>query len=68
MNQSSIRILLAVVTSLAVISAASAAPPTKTAATSKGPTLTDAKGMSLYTFVKDQKSGDISGDGFLNGV
>ena len=26
------------------------------------------KGKPLYTFVKDQKAGDISGDGFLNGV
>jgi predicted lipoprotein with Yx(FWY)xxD motif len=53
MNRSSIRILLVVVTSMAAISTASAAPPTKTAATSKGPTLTDARGMSLYTFDKD---------------
>jgi len=123
MNQSSIRILLAVVTSLAVVSTASAAPPTKTATTSKGPALTDARGMSLYTFdkdsdgksacngpcatnwpvlkaeasdqpgdnytvitrddgskqwaykgkplytfAKDQKAGDITGDGFLNGA
>jgi predicted lipoprotein with Yx(FWY)xxD motif len=26
------------------------------------------KGKPLYTFVKDQKAGDISGDGFLNGA
>ena len=26
------------------------------------------KGTPLYTFVKDQKAGDISGDGFLNGA
>jgi len=123
MTKSSIRTLLAAAMSLAIISGASAAPPTKTATTSKGLTLTDAKGMSLYTFdkdsdgksacngpcaanwpalkadavdtaddnytviarddgsrqwaykgkplytfVKDQKAGDVSGDGFLNGV
>jgi len=123
MTTSSIRTLLATAMSLAIISSASAAPPTKTATTSKGPALTDARGMSLYTFdkdsdgksacngpcaanwpalkaeasdsagdnytviarddgsrqwaykgkplytfVKDQKAGDISGDGFLNGA
>jgi predicted lipoprotein with Yx(FWY)xxD motif len=123
MTKSSIRTLLTAAMSLAVISGASAAPPTKTATTSKGPALTDARGMSLYTFdkdsdgksacngpcaanwpalkadagdtaddnytivarddgsrqwaykgkplytfVKDQKVGDISGDGFLNGA
>jgi len=123
MTTSSIRTLLAAAMSLAIISSASAAPPTKTATTSKGPALTDARGMSLYifdkdsdgksacngpcaanwpalkaeasdsagnnytviarddgskqwaykgkplyTFVKDQKAGDISGDGFLNGA
>ena len=123
MNQSSIRTLLAAAISLAAISGANAAPPAKTATTAKGPTLTDAKGMSLYTFdkdsdgksacngpcsanwpalkaeaadtagdnytiiarddgsrqwaykgkplytfVKDQKAGDTSGDGFLNGA
>jgi hypothetical protein len=26
------------------------------------------KGKPLYTFVKDQKGGDITGDGFLNGA
>jgi predicted lipoprotein with Yx(FWY)xxD motif len=26
------------------------------------------KGKPLYTFAKDQKAGDISGDGFLNGA
>jgi predicted lipoprotein with Yx(FWY)xxD motif len=123
MTKSSIRTLLAAAMSLAIISSASAAPPTKTATTSKGSALTDARGMSLYTFdkdsdgksacngpcaanwpalkadagdtagdnyaviarddgskqwaykgkplytfVKDQKAGDVSGDGFLNGV
>ena len=123
MTKSSIRTLLAVAISLAAISAASAAPPTKTGTTTKGPALTDAKGMSLYTFdkdadgesacngpcvanwpvlkaeasdaagdgytviarddgskqwaykgkplytfAKDQKAGDITGDGFLNGA
>jgi predicted lipoprotein with Yx(FWY)xxD motif len=44
---------LAVAMSFAAMSGANAAPPTKTGATSKGATLTDAKGMSLYTFDKD---------------
>jgi predicted lipoprotein with Yx(FWY)xxD motif len=26
------------------------------------------KGKPLYTFAKDQKAGDITGDGFLNGA
>jgi predicted lipoprotein with Yx(FWY)xxD motif len=33
---------------------ADAAPPARTAATSKGAALVDAKGMTLYTFDKDQ--------------
>jgi predicted lipoprotein with Yx(FWY)xxD motif len=41
--------------SLAFASAAFAAPPTKTGATTKGSVLTDAKGMSLYTFDKDSE-------------
>jgi predicted lipoprotein with Yx(FWY)xxD motif len=53
MTKSSIPALLAVAISLAVISSSSAASPAKTATTAKGPTLTDAKGMSLYTFDKD---------------
>jgi len=123
MNKVSFRILIAAAAALAVVSTANAAPPTKTATTSKGPTLTDSKGMSLYTFdkdsdgksacngpcatnwpvlraesgeqpgdnytivtrddgskqwaykgkplysfAKDQKAGDITGDGFLNGA
>jgi predicted lipoprotein with Yx(FWY)xxD motif len=123
MNKISIRILIAAAAALAVVSIANAAPPTKTATTSKGPTLTDSRGMSLYTFdkdsdgksacngpcatnwpvlkaeageqagdnytivtrddgskqwaykgkplytfAKDQKAGDITGDGFLNGA
>jgi predicted lipoprotein with Yx(FWY)xxD motif len=114
---------LAAAISFAVISAANAAPPTQTSTITKGAALTDAKGMSLYTFdkdtagksacngpcaanwpalkadagdqggdnytiitrddgsrqwaykgkplyifVKDQKAGDITGDGFLNGA
>jgi predicted lipoprotein with Yx(FWY)xxD motif len=109
--------------SLALISSANAAPPTKTASSAKGNILTDEKGMSLYTFdkdsggksacngpcatnwpvlkaeasdkpdsnytiitrddgsrqwaykgkplytfAKDQKPGDVTGDGFLNGA
>ena len=123
MTRRSIVTLLAVATSLAAISTASAASPTKAGTTSKGPALTDQRGMSLYTFdkdmdgksvcngpcaanwpalkaeandqaaddygvvtrddgskqwaykgkplytfVKDQKPGDITGDGFLNGT
>ncbi|MGH6708195.1 MAG: COG4315 family predicted lipoprotein [Bradyrhizobium sp.] len=123
MTKSWTRTLLAVAISLAAISVASAAPPTRTGTTAKGSALTDAKGMSLYTFdkdadgksacngacaanwpalkaeasdvagdgytviarddgsrqwaykgkplytfVKDQKAGDITGDGFLSGV
>jgi predicted lipoprotein with Yx(FWY)xxD motif len=123
MTKSSILALLAAAISLAAVSGASAAPPTKTGTTTKGPALTDARGMSLYTFDKDsdgksacngpcaanwpalkaeasdaagdgytivtrddgsrqwahkgkplytfgkdQKAGDITGDGFLNGV
>ncbi len=109
--------------SLAAISSAHAAPPTKTGSSAKGQILTDASGMSLYTFdkdsggksacngpcatnwpvlkasasdqasgdytiitrddgskqwaykgkplytfAKDQKAGDVTGDGFLNGA
>jgi predicted lipoprotein with Yx(FWY)xxD motif len=54
MNRKSIvRNLLVVALSLAAVSAASAAPPIKAGTTAKGPALTDAKGMSLYTFDKD---------------
>jgi predicted lipoprotein with Yx(FWY)xxD motif len=123
MNKLSIGSVLIAAMSFAAISSASAAPPTKTGTTTKGATLTDAKGMSLYTFdkdsggksacngpcatnwpvlkaeasdqasgdytiitrddgakqwaykgkplytfAKDQKAGDITGDGFLNGA
>lgn len=109
--------------SLAAMSMANATPPTKAGSSAKGEILTDAKGMSLYTFdkdaggksacngpcatnwpvlkasasdqasgdytiitrddgskqwaykgkplytfAKDQKAGDVSGDGFLNGA
>ena len=36
--------------SLLLASSAFAAPPTKTGTTAKGAVLTDAKGMTLYTF------------------
>jgi predicted lipoprotein with Yx(FWY)xxD motif len=120
---SSIRLALALAISFAIVPAAFAAPPTKTGKTDKGNVLTDAKGMTLYTFdkdadgksacngpcatnwpvlkaeasdaagdgytiitrddgskqwaykgkplytfAKDQKPGDITGDGFLNGA
>ncbi|MGY3616190.1 COG4315 family predicted lipoprotein [Bradyrhizobium sp. USDA 10063] len=123
MKNPSIGFALATAISLAAVSAAFAAPPTKTGATAKGTVLTDAKGMTLYTFdkdsdgksacngpcatnwpvlkaeandkpgegytiiarddgskqwaykgkplytfAKDQKPGDITGDGFLNGA
>ena len=123
MTTSTIRLALTLAASLTIATAAFAAPPTKTGKTDKGNVLTDAKGMSLYTFdkdsdgksacngacvanwpvlkaeasdtasdnytivtrddgsrqwaykgkplytfVKDQKAGDITGDGFLNGV
>ncbi|GIQ78648.1 hypothetical protein [Bradyrhizobium sp. RD5-C2] len=44
---------LAIAASFALASAALAAPPTKTGTTAKGSVLTDAKGMTLYTFDKD---------------
>jgi predicted lipoprotein with Yx(FWY)xxD motif len=52
-KQSIVRNLLVVAVSLAAVSAASAAPPVKAGTTAKGATLTDDKGMSLYTFDKD---------------
>jgi predicted lipoprotein with Yx(FWY)xxD motif len=54
MKTSSISALVAAL-SLAFASAAFAAPPTKTGTTTKGSVLTDAKGMSLYTFDKDSE-------------
>ena len=53
MKTSSIRLAFVAAASFAMISAAFAAPPTKTGTTAKGAVLTDAKGMSLYTFDKD---------------
>jgi predicted lipoprotein with Yx(FWY)xxD motif len=53
MTKSSTLTLLAVAIALASISGASAAPPAKTGTTAKGAVLTDARGMSLYTFDKD---------------
>ena len=116
-------LIFAAAMSFAFAAAAFAAPPTKQATTPKGAVLTDAKGMTLYTFdkdsegksacngpcannwpvlkaeasdkadggysiitrddgsrqwaykgkplytfAKDQKPGDITGDGFLNGA
>jgi predicted lipoprotein with Yx(FWY)xxD motif len=121
--KTTIPLALAAAASFALASAALAAPPTKTGTTAKGSVLTDAKGMTLYTFdkdadgksacngpcatnwpvlkaeagdkaeggytmvsrddgskqwaykgkplytfAKDQKPGDITGDGFLNGA
>ena len=54
MKTSSISALVAAF-SLAFASAAFAAPPTKTGTTTKGSVLTDAMGMSLYTFDKDSE-------------
>ena len=54
MNKPSIvRNLLVVAVSMAAVTVANAAPPVKAGTTAKGPALTDAKGMSLYTFDKD---------------
>jgi len=52
-KQSIVRNLLVVAVSIAAVTAANAAPPFKACTTAKGPALTDAKGMSLYTFDKD---------------
>jgi predicted lipoprotein with Yx(FWY)xxD motif len=123
MSKLSISSFFVAAMSLAAISIANAAPPTKAASSAKGEILTDAKGMSLYTFdkdadgksacngpcatnwpvlkaeasdtaadgytivtrddgskqwaykgkplytfAKDQKPGDVTGDGFLNGA
>ncbi|MBR0826953.1 hypothetical protein JQ596_15515 [Bradyrhizobium manausense] len=123
MTKISLPLALVAAASFAVMSAVVAAPPAKTGTTSKGAVLTDAKGMTLYTFdkdadgksacngpcatnwpvlkaeagdkdgdgytiitrddgskqwaykgkplytfAKDQKPGDITGDGFLNGA
>ncbi len=53
MKNASIHVLL-VVASFAAVSAAHAELPAKTGTTSKGATLTDQRGMSLYTFDKDK--------------
>ncbi|EIG62740.1 hypothetical protein [Bradyrhizobium sp. WSM1253] len=50
MTTTSIRLALTLAISLALVPTAFAAPP---AETGKGNVLTDAKGMSLYTFDKD---------------
>lgn len=42
--------------------------PAKTADTAKGKAFVDDKGMTLYTFAKDTKAGDMMGDGVLNGA
>lgn len=123
MTRISIANLFIAIISLAAIASANAAPPTKTGSSAKGEILTDAGGMSLYTFdkdsdgksacngpcatnwpvlkagasdepsggytiitrddgskqwaykgkplytfAKDQKAGDVTGDGFLNGA
>ena len=52
MKKLSLRLALAAAASLAMIGAAAAAPA-KSGTTSKGAVLTDAKGMTLYTFDKD---------------
>ena len=52
MKKLSLRLAFAAAASLAMIGAASAAPA-KSGTTSKGAVLTDAKGMTLYTFDKD---------------
>ncbi|MGJ4893451.1 COG4315 family predicted lipoprotein [Bradyrhizobium sp. SZCCHNRI3052] len=47
------RLFVTAAISLAAISSASAAPPTKSGSSTKGDILTDNKGMTLYTFDKD---------------
>jgi predicted lipoprotein with Yx(FWY)xxD motif len=47
------RAMLATVLALSASTAAFAADPAKIGQTAKGPALTDAKGMTLYTFDKD---------------
>ncbi|MGJ5134235.1 COG4315 family predicted lipoprotein [Bradyrhizobium oligotrophicum] len=47
------RLFLTAAISLAAVSSASAAPPTKSGSSTKGDILTDNKGMTLYTFDKD---------------
>jgi predicted lipoprotein with Yx(FWY)xxD motif len=54
MKNTSIHILLVVAASFATVSAARAELAAKTGTTSKGATLTDQRGMSLYTFDKDK--------------
>jgi predicted lipoprotein with Yx(FWY)xxD motif len=53
MTKLSICTLFAAATLLASLSIANAAPPNKSGSSAKGEILTDAKGMSLYTFDKD---------------
>ncbi len=48
-----ILVSIAAIAALAFASAALAAPPAKTGDSAKGKVLTDAKGMTLYTFDKD---------------
>jgi len=48
-------ISLAIAVSVAFVSAASAAPPARTGTTEKGAVLTDAEGMTLYTFDQDSR-------------
>lgn len=49
-------------------SSAAFAQAAKVADSPKGKIYVDAKGMSLYTFDKDTRPGDTTGDGFLNGA
>jgi predicted lipoprotein with Yx(FWY)xxD motif len=51
--KTSLKIAAAIVMTTAFGALAQAATPAKTAQTSKGATLVDAKGMTLYTFAKD---------------
>ncbi|MFB9262397.1 hypothetical protein ACFFWD_04310 [Bradyrhizobium erythrophlei] len=51
--KTSISLALVAAATIACASTAFAAPPTKTETSAKGAVLTDAKGMTLYTFDKD---------------
>lgn len=55
MKNPSISLALAAATSFALVSVACAAPPIRTGTSEKGAVLTDAEGMTLYTFDGDSR-------------
>ncbi|MDQ0704227.1 putative lipoprotein with Yx(FWY)xxD motif [Pseudomonas sp. W3I7] len=54
---------LAAAALLACASSLAIAAPAKVADSAKGKVLVDGHGMTLYTWVKDAKPGDVTGDG-----